>query len=94
MPRVSEFFGIVIYMYWFDQQRHHAPHLHARVAGEEAVFTLDGNCIDGDLGRAVVRLAQPELAKRAHAPAELAAFGRTAVIVVHPSRTASHEHGG
>jgi len=56
MPRVSEFFGIVIYMYWFDQQRHHAPHLHARVAGEEAVFTLDGNCLDGDLGPRATRL--------------------------------------
>ncbi|PYR92835.1 MAG: hypothetical protein DMF84_11240 [Acidobacteria bacterium] len=49
--------------------------------------------IDGDLGRAVVRLAQPELAKRAHAPAELAAFGRTAVIVVHPSRTLEQQKG-
>lgn len=43
--------------------------------------------IDADLSRAVVRLAQPELAKRPHPPAELAAFGRRAVIVVNPSRT-------
>lgn len=43
--------------------------------------------IDSDLSRAVVRLAQPELVKRPHPPAELAAFGRRAVIVVNPSRT-------
>ena len=56
MPRVSEFFGIAIYMYWFDHQRHQAPHFHARVAGEEAVFTLHGSCIDGDLGSRATRL--------------------------------------
>lgn len=49
--------------------------------------------IDRDLSRAVVRLAQPELAKRPHAPAELAAFGRSAVIVVNPSRTLEQQRG-
>ncbi len=43
--------------------------------------------IDPDLSRAVVRIAQPDLARRPHPAAELAAFGRHAVIVVHPSRT-------
>src|SRR5215213_8330068 len=36
--------------------------------------------VDADLSRAVVRVAQPEMAKRPHAPAELAPFGRRAVI--------------
>ena len=49
--------------------------------------------VDADLSRAVVRLAQPELAKSAHAPAELATFGRTAVIVVNPSRTLEQQTG-
>ncbi len=49
--------------------------------------------IDADVSRAVVRLAQPELAKRAHPPAELAAFGRSAVIVVSPSRTLEQQTG-
>jgi hypothetical protein len=35
MPRISEFFGILIYMYWFDNQQHKLPHLHARYAGQE-----------------------------------------------------------
>lgn len=50
MPRISEFFGIVIYMYWFDQQKHKSPHFHARFAGDEAVFDLDGRCLEGDIG--------------------------------------------
>jgi hypothetical protein len=49
--------------------------------------------LDADLSRAVVRLIQPELAKKAHRPAELATFGRRAVIVVNPSRTLEQRTG-
>lgn len=56
MPRISEFFGIVIHMYWFDQQRHKLPHFHARYGGREAVFDLEGNRIEGDLGSRAHRL--------------------------------------
>ena len=44
---------------------------HARVTGEEAVFTLDGNCIDGDLGpratRRIVEWCQEQQAELAEA---------------------------
>src|SRR5215471_682888 len=49
--------------------------------------------IDADLARAIVRLAQPILSERPHAPAELATFGRHSVIVVHPSRTLEQRTG-
>src|SRR5262245_41458780 len=49
--------------------------------------------IDSDLSRAVVRLAQPALRKRPHPPAELATFGRRAVIVVNPTRTLEKQAG-
>ena len=49
--------------------------------------------VDADLSRAVVRIAQSALAKRKHPPAELAAFGRRAVIVVNPSRTLEQRTG-
>lgn len=49
--------------------------------------------IDTDLSRAVVRLAQPELVKRPHPPAELAVFGRKAVIVVNPTHTLEERTG-
>jgi hypothetical protein len=39
MPRISIFFGIVIYMYYDD---HSPPHFHAMHEGLEAVFELDG----------------------------------------------------
>jgi len=49
--------------------------------------------IDADLSRAIVRLAQSALAGQAHAPAELATFGRHSVIVVNPSRTLEKRTG-
>lgn len=56
MPRISEFFGILIYMYWFDNQQHKLPHLHGRYAGQEAVFSLAGDLIEGSLGTRANRL--------------------------------------
>lgn len=49
--------------------------------------------IDVDLGRAIVRLAQPVLGDRPRPPAELATFGRHSVIVVQPSRTLERRTG-
>ncbi len=37
MPRLCEFFGIVIYVYHRD---HAPPHFHAVYAGEDAVFDI------------------------------------------------------
>src|SRR5687767_10818812 len=51
------------------------------------------SAIDPDLSRAVVRLAQPELARRPRLAAELATFGRRAVIVVNPTRSLERRTG-
>ena len=58
---------------------------------EEVIAAL--RSVDGDLSRAVVRLTQPELAKRPHPPAELAVFGGKAVIVVNPTHTLEQRTG-
>ena len=52
---------------------------------QQVIDTLTS--VDGDLGRAIVRLAQPEMARQPHPPAELTRFGRRAVIVVNPTPT-------
>lgn len=49
--------------------------------------------LDQDLGRAIVRLAQPLAGDRPHPPAELATFGRHSIIVVNPSRTLEKRTG-
>ena len=51
------------------------------------------SAVDADLSKAVVRIAQPELGRRPHLPAELATFGHRAVIVVNRSRTLERRTG-
>lgn len=49
MPRLSEFYGIVIYMY---SREHGVAHFHARYGGEEAVVDIaTGAFLVGDLRR-------------------------------------------
>ena len=47
MPIISQFFGVVIRMYFDDDEQHHTPHFHAKYAEFEAAFDLDGNLIAG-----------------------------------------------
>jgi hypothetical protein len=59
MPRISEFYGIVIYLYWADVNRHAAPHFHARYAEHEAVFSIpEARILTGSLPRRQVVLVQ------------------------------------
>src|SRR3954466_10320838 len=51
------------------------------------------SAVDGDLSRAIVRLAQPVLAGRPHPPAELVTFGRHSMIAVQPSKTLEKRTG-
>jgi hypothetical protein len=49
MPRVSEFFGIVIYMYYND---HMPPHFHAEYGEKEAIYEIETlDVIRGSLPR-------------------------------------------
>jgi hypothetical protein len=36
MPTISMLYGIVIYLYFFDDERHKVPHIHARFQGMES----------------------------------------------------------
>jgi hypothetical protein len=58
MPKVSEFFGIVILMYWKDNKRHHQAHFHARYGGEEAVFNFNGDILAGAMSRRASKLVK------------------------------------
>lgn len=56
MPRISAFFGIVIWMYYDE---HNPPHLHAERQGNWAVLDFHGNIIKGDLrSRTALRLVR------------------------------------
>ena len=47
MPTLSVFFGIIIRMNWKDVGKHKSPHFHAFYGEYEAVYTLDGEIIEG-----------------------------------------------
>ena len=48
MPLISQFYGVLIRMYFNDDEQHHKPHFHAKYADHQASFDLDGNIIVGD----------------------------------------------
>ncbi len=49
MPTISMFYGVIIYMYFFDNRKHHSPHIHAHYGEYEAVVAIDdGEILTGD----------------------------------------------
>ena len=51
------FYGIIIYLYFFDNQKHHSPHLHAEYGEEEGIFTIcDAEMIEGNLSNKQKRM--------------------------------------
>lgn len=54
MPRISEFYGIIIAMYYND---HAPPHFHAAYSGSQAEITIETlEMIQGSLPRRVVAM--------------------------------------
>ncbi|MBE9174605.1 DUF4160 domain-containing protein [Synechocystis salina LEGE 06155] len=50
MPTLSVFYGIIFKMYYFDNQQHHVPHIHAEYGDSRAVFDInDGEILAGEL---------------------------------------------
>ncbi len=49
MPTLSIFYGVIIKMYREINGKHHKPHIHAEYQDFEAVISLDGLVLSGDL---------------------------------------------
>ena len=59
MPTISSFFGIIIYLYFFDDERHGLPHVHAKYQGHRAVFSIaDADVLAGSIPMRQMRLVQ------------------------------------
>lgn len=59
MPAISLFYGIIIYMFFFDDKRHHRPHIHAHYGEKSAVIAIeDGEIIEGSLPKKKMKLVQ------------------------------------
>jgi len=58
MPIISQFYGILIYIYMEKGGRHKKPHFHAQYAEFEGVYDFDGNIIEGELPRKQNKLVE------------------------------------
>ena len=59
MPTISIFFGIVIYLYAYDNRKHKKPHIHATYQNFTAVFSIeDGMILSGKLPKNKLKLVQ------------------------------------
>jgi hypothetical protein len=60
MPNISEYlfkrFGILVYLYYFDEGQHHRPHVHVMFGDEEAVIAIPGGeLLEGTLPNRMLR---------------------------------------
>ena len=59
MPVISVFYGLIIMMYFYDNKKHHLPHIHVKYQSDEAVFSIiDGNLIEGKLPKNKIKLVE------------------------------------
>lgn len=50
MPVISMFYGLIIRMFNFDNQKHHKPHIHVEYQDFSAVVEIDnGEILQGEL---------------------------------------------
>ena len=57
MPRISTFYGVVIYMYW-NERDHPVAHFHAYHADRRASVSVDGDVLAGSLEDRALRFVQ------------------------------------
>jgi len=59
LPTISMFYGIIVYMFSFDDKKHHVPHIHINYAEYNAsVSIISGNIIAGDFPKKKLKLVQ------------------------------------
>ena len=46
-------------MYFYDNKKHHLPHIHVKYQNDEAIFSIiDGNLIEGKLPKNKIKLVE------------------------------------
>ena len=58
MPTLSMFYGIVVCMYSEKGERHHLPHIHCKYNEHEAVISLNGELLEGDMPSSKLKLIE------------------------------------
>jgi hypothetical protein len=56
MPVISMFYGVIVRIYYFDNQKHQCPHIHVTYQDDEAVLGIpDGDILEGKLQRSKLK---------------------------------------
>ncbi len=59
MPVISMFYGVIIKLFYFDNQQHHCPHIHVHYQDESAVVEIpSGKVLEGKLKNNKMKLVQ------------------------------------
>ncbi|MCW7552666.1 DUF4160 domain-containing protein [Endozoicomonas gorgoniicola] len=50
MPTISMFYGLIVRMYYFDNQQHNMPHIHVHYQDHSAIIEIpSGKVLEGNL---------------------------------------------
>ena len=59
MPIISMFFGILVFIFYGDNEQHNTPHIHVRYQGKKASIAIDdGRVLAGDFPPRQLRMVQ------------------------------------
>lgn len=59
MPVISMFYGIIVQLFFFDNDRHNLPHIHVRYAEFSASVNIEtGEILAGDFPKKQLKLVQ------------------------------------
>jgi hypothetical protein len=59
MPVISMFYGIIIYMYYYDDKKHKLPHIHVEYGSDSAIIKIkDGKILEGSIPKNKMKLVQ------------------------------------
>ena len=56
MPLISQFYGILIYMYMEIRGHHNEPHIHIKYNEYEMSITIEGKILNGSLPKRQIKL--------------------------------------
>ena len=59
MAVIAMFYGIIVSMYFFDNKKHHRPHIHVKYQGQEVILSIpEGDVLQGELKKNKMKLVQ------------------------------------
>ncbi|MCD4785102.1 MAG: DUF4160 domain-containing protein [Candidatus Eremiobacteraeota bacterium] len=59
MAVIAMFYGIIISMYYFDNRKHHTPHIHVKYQEQQAVIAIpSGKLLEGKIRSGKMKLVQ------------------------------------